>query len=168
MWQTNIAKINSSMPDRKRPLNILVAVDGSEASMRAADYAFDIANRGTGRCTLYLMHVIPPQMSLAHSSGYFGAVPPNFRKEIEEEANRWFNRILARPRIRKRDDLEIVEKVISTGASIVAEIANFAEGKHIDLIVTGATGKSGVRKLLLGSISTGLVTHSHCSIMVVR
>lgn len=166
MWQTNTAKINSSMPHRKRFLNILVAVDGSEASIRAADYAFDIANRGTGRCALYLMHVIPPQINLAHSSGYFGAVPPDFRKEIEEEAKGWFNKILTG--VRKRDDLEIIDKVISTGASIVAEIANFAEGKKIDLIIVGATGKSGVRKLLLGSISAGLVAHSSCSVMVIR
>jgi nucleotide-binding universal stress UspA family protein len=87
--------------------------------------------------------------------------------EIEEEAKEWFTRILARVR-RRRDNLCIIEKVISTGTSIVAEIDNFADRNHIDLIVVGAIGKSGLRRLLLGSVSTGLVAHSHCSVMMVR
>jgi nucleotide-binding universal stress UspA family protein len=146
--------------------NILVAVDGSDASIRAADYAFDIATKDISVCTLYLVHVIPPKIHLGHSSGYFGAVPPDFRREIEEEAKEWFTRILAK--VRKRDNLCIIEKVISTGTSIVAEIANFAERNHIDLIVAGAIGKSGLRRLLLGSVSIGLVAHSHCPVMIVR
>jgi nucleotide-binding universal stress UspA family protein len=71
---------------------ILVAIDGSEASMRAAKYAFDIATRSNSRCTLYLIHVVPPQVLMAHSSGYFGAVSPSYQKEVEEEAEEWFKR----------------------------------------------------------------------------
>lgn len=160
------ANIDYPMHGRIIPSKILVAVDGSEASIRAADYAFDIASKDIGTCTLYLVHVIPPQVHLTYSSGYFGVVPVDLRSEIEAEAKEWFNRILAK--VRRRDNLYIIEKVISTGASIVAEIANFADEKHIDLVVVGATGKSGLRKLLPGSVSSGLVTHSHCSVMIIR
>ena len=160
------ANIDYPMHGRIIPSKIVVAVDGSEGSRRAAAYAFDIAGKDIGTCTLYLVHVIPPQVHLTYSSGYFGVVPPDLRRKIEEEAKKWFNRILAK--VRKRDNLYIIEKIISTGASIVAEIANFADEKHIDLIVVGATGKSGLRKLLLGSVSSGLVTHSHCSVMIIR
>ena len=73
---------------------ILVAVDGSEASIRAAKHAFDIAPRSNTRCTLYLIHIVPPQIFLAHSSG-FEAVSPSYQREIKEEAEAWFNRILA-------------------------------------------------------------------------
>jgi nucleotide-binding universal stress UspA family protein len=163
-----MCKANIDYPMHRRiiPSKILVAVDGSQGSRRAADYAFDIAGKDIGTCTLYLVHVIPPQVRLTYSSGYFGVVPTDVRNEIEEEAKEWFNRILAK--VRKRDNLYIIKKIISTGASIVAEIANFADEKHIDLIVVGATGKSGLRKLLLGSVSSGLVTHSHCSVMIIR
>jgi nucleotide-binding universal stress UspA family protein len=145
---------------------ILVAVDGSETSIRAAKHAFDIAGKSNSRCTLYLVHVVPPQILLAHSSGYFGAVSPSYQKGIEEEAKEWFKRISSK--VRKNDHLHIVKKVISTGASIVTEIASYADRKEIELIVIGAAGKSGIRRLLLGSVSAGVVTHSHCSVLVVR
>jgi nucleotide-binding universal stress UspA family protein len=64
--------------------------------------------------------------------------------------------------------VNIIKKVISSGASIVTELASYADKKQIELIVIGATGKSGLRRLLLGSISAGIVAHSHCSVLVVR
>ena len=145
---------------------ILVAMDGSEASMRAAKYAFGIATRSNIRCTLYLIHVVPPQLYTAHSSGYFGAVSPGYQKEVEEEAEQWFRRILSG--IIRNDNVNIIKKVISSGTSIVTELASYADKKQVELIVTGATGKSGLRRLLLGSISSGIVAHSHCSVLVVR
>lgn len=147
-------------------LKILVAVDGSEASIRAATHAFDIATRSNTRCTLYLIHIVPPQVVLAHSSGYFGAVSPSYQKEIKGEAEGWFKRILAG--VVMSDRVHISKKVISTGASIVAEIASYADKKKVQLIVIGATGKSGLRRLLLGSVSAGVVAHSSCSVLVVR
>jgi nucleotide-binding universal stress UspA family protein len=51
---------------------------------------------------------------------------------------------------------------------VVTEVTSYANKKEIELIVIGATGKSGLRRLLLGSVSGGVVTHSHCSVLVVR
>ena len=146
---------------------ILVAVDGSEASMRAATHAFDIATRSNIQCALYLIHIVPPQIFLGHSSGYFGAVSPRYQEEIKEEAEEWFDRVSSKGR-RKNDHVRIINKVISTGASIVTEIVSYADKNEIELIVIGATGKSGLKRLLLGSISSGVIAHAHCSVLVVR
>ena len=146
---------------------ILVAVDGSEASMRAATHAFDIATRSNIQCALYLVHIVPPQIFLGHSSGYFGAVSPRYQEEIKEEAEEWFDRVSSKGR-RKNDHVRIINKVISTGASIVTEIVSYADKNEIELIVIGATGKSGLKRLLLGSISSGVIAHAHCSVLVVR
>ena len=89
-----------------------------------------------------------------------------YQKEIKEEAEEWFKRISSK--VRKSGQVRIIKKVISTGASVVTEIASYADRKEIELIVIGATGKSGIRRLLLGSVSTGVVAHSHCSVLVVR
>jgi nucleotide-binding universal stress UspA family protein len=162
-----VESFNTNLMHKAKELSkVLVAVDGSEVSIRAAKHAFDIANRSNIQCALYLVHIIPPQISLAHSSGYFGAVSPSYQEEIKEEAEKWFKIISSK--VRKSDHVCVINKVISTGASVVTEIASYADKKEIELIVIGATGKSGLRRLLLGSISGGVVAHSHCSVLVVR
>jgi hypothetical protein len=45
---------------------------------------------------LYFLHVIPPKMPAAQSSGYFGAVPIDYQKEIRQKAYEWFDRISAK------------------------------------------------------------------------
>jgi len=154
------------LSSKKGLKKILVAIDGSEASIHAANFASDIAARGDSCCTLYFLHIIPPKMPAAQSSGYFGAVPMDYQKEIRQKAYEWFDRISAK--VPKKDHIHMIKKVISTGTSIVAEITNYADGNQIELVVVGATGKSGLRRLLLGSVSGGLVAHSNCSVLVVR
>ncbi len=39
---------------------------------------------------------------------------------------------------------------------------------YIDLIVIGTRGRSGFKKLLLGSIASSVVTYAHCPVMVVK
>ncbi len=47
-------------------------------------------------------------------------------------------------------------------------IVDYAERENIDLIVVGSRGLSGFKKLLLGSIASGVVTYAHCPVMVVK
>ena len=44
----------------------------------------------------------------------------------------------------------------------------FADKEKMDLIVLGTRGRTGFKKLLLGSVAEGVVNHSSCPIMVVR
>ena len=48
-------------------------------------------------------------------------------------------------------------------AEIYAEVA-----EKIDLIVMGTRGMGGFKKMLLGSVSSGVVTHAQCTVLVVR
>jgi nucleotide-binding universal stress UspA family protein len=152
----------------KVPSNILVAIDGSEGSMRAAKYALDIVVRSKSKCTLHIVHIVPPKVPFSHSSGYFGAIPVSYQEEMKEEAEKWFNSILSTSKLRIGNQVHIIKNVISTGASVVKEIANYADGNKIELIVVGARGTSGLRRLLLGSVSANLVAQSSCSVLVVR
>jgi nucleotide-binding universal stress UspA family protein len=43
-----------------------------------------------------------------------------------------------------------------------------AEGEKTDLIVLGSHGRSGLAKLLIGSVASHVVTHAHCSVLVVK
>jgi nucleotide-binding universal stress UspA family protein len=53
-------------------------------------------------------------------------------------------------------------------ASSVGGIVGFAEKENIDLIVIGTRGRSGFKKLLLGSVASGVVNYAHCPVMVVK
>jgi nucleotide-binding universal stress UspA family protein len=44
----------------------------------------------------------------------------------------------------------------------------YAEEHKIDLIVIGTKGRSGIKKMLLGSTASGVVTYAHCPVMVVK
>ena len=70
---------------------ILVAIDGSEKSMDAADFAISIATIHNSE--LILIHVIPQEVKFGHVSGIFGAVPPKLKEKVEQEAKRWFDKI---------------------------------------------------------------------------
>jgi nucleotide-binding universal stress UspA family protein len=49
-----------------------------------------------------------------------------------------------------------------------SEIVTLAEREKVDLIMVGSHGKSNTDRLLIGSVSTFVVTHSTASTMVVR
>jgi|SRR6516225_5455528 len=47
-------------------------------------------------------------------------------------------------------------------------LLRLVEDERIDLIVLGSHGRTGLAKLLLGSVSSHVVTHAHCSVLVVK
>jgi dihydrodipicolinate reductase len=52
--------------------------------------------------------------------------------------------------------------VIIGTPSVVKEIVEYAENNKVDMIVIGSRGMTGFKKLLLGNVSSGVVTYSHC------
>jgi nucleotide-binding universal stress UspA family protein len=52
--------------------------------------------------------------------------------------------------------------------SVVGGIVDFADEENIDLIVVGTKGRSGLKKLLLGSVASGIVKYAHCPVMISR
>jgi nucleotide-binding universal stress UspA family protein len=49
-----------------------------------------------------------------------------------------------------------------------AALEEVARREHAELIVVGSHGRSGITKLLLGSVATHIVTHAPCSVLVVK
>ena len=47
-------------------------------------------------------------------------------------------------------------------------IVEYADRHKTDLIVIGTKGLSGIKKMLLGSTASGVVTYAHCPVMVVK
>jgi nucleotide-binding universal stress UspA family protein len=45
---------------------------------------------------------------------------------------------------------------------------NYAEEEKVDLITIGTRGRTGIIRMLLGSVASAVVTYAHCPVMVVK
>src|SRR5215831_17576308 len=64
--------------------------------------------------------------------------------------------------------IQLKTQVVVSPISVTGSIVHLAERENIDLIIVGTRGRSGFKRLLLGSTASGIVIHAHCPVMVVR
>ena len=147
---------------------ILVPIDGSEPSFHAARIANNIAKRFNSEIIFLYVVVSPSKYEYANLTGL--VTPKQIDMIIQnakEEAKDWFNRI--EDMVKKENpNIKLSTKVILTGVAVYGEIIQHAEKESIDLIVIGTRGRSGVKKLLLGSTASGVVTYAHCPVLVTK
>src|SRR5919112_173416 len=125
---------------------ILVTIDGSRQSMKAVDYAINIAQKYDSE--LIALHVLYSQIGFAfYSETATGLVTPNSINELIEQAKK---------------------EAVITAISVVEAIISYSEKENIDLIVIGSRGRSAFRKLILGSAASGVMTFAHCPVMVIK
>ena len=68
----------------------------------------------------------------------------------------------------EKDGVKVRGEIVENVSSVVESIVDYAEEWKVDMIVVGTRGLTGFKKLLLGSVSTALVSHAPCSVLVVR
>ncbi|MEM4780589.1 MAG: universal stress protein [Halalkalicoccus sp.] len=145
---------------------ILLPVDGSEQSERAADHAIEVASKFDSR--LSVLHVVDDRGSGRAAT----AVSERSRNAPERQE-------MERRRKRAGDDLTagVVERAREAGVDaegIVLEgdpadvITDHATEEGIDLIVLGARGRSAVGKFLLGDTAGKVARHATTPVMLVR
>ena len=140
---------------------ILVAVDGSDQSLRAVDVGISLARQfGSKLIALYVVH-IPLGESLYPRSIWY----TDFIDDINKETSKWIADIQRRGREKR---IEIESKMKETAQSVPAEIVRCAKEDGIDLIVVGSRGRSELEKLFLGSVASGVLAHAPCPVLVVR
>jgi nucleotide-binding universal stress UspA family protein len=136
---------------------VLVAVDGSEYSMNAAEYAISITKEYGSQ--LIALHVTTSDVSTIAST-----FSPQM-EEIKKNAQEFFDKI--RRKVEANWDIPLRTELIAS-SSVVGGIIDFAEKENIDLIVVGTRGRSGLKRLLLGSVASGIVNYAHCPVMIVK
>jgi len=147
----------------------MAAIDGSKESMHAANCAIGVAKRYNA--TLVVLTVLPQELRYDYKIDQVDPEIPMTpvrgvvelsRMEIEDK---WFTGIKKNA---LASNVRIETEVVMEGKSVVSDIIEYSEKQSIDLIVIGTKGKTGLRRLLLGSVSQGVLTYAHCPVLLVR
>jgi nucleotide-binding universal stress UspA family protein len=142
---------------------ILVAIDGSHSSMEAAEYAIEMAKKdGAKIIALTVNRIALSSYGLATPGG---EIKSPKEKEIILESRKRFD-ILAQNAT--QNNVELKTELINSQMSVDGAIVEYAESEDVDLIIMGTTGRSGFKKLLLGSVASAVVTYSPCPVMIVK
>jgi len=139
--------------------NILVPYDATSFSNRAFQKALDIAKKDGSKITIFT--VIEGEYSAI--MGY-SKINPQVIKKQQSAAKKFIYKLESSA---KKSNVPISIK-IKQGVTIVKEIVNFAKSKKFDLIVMGSHGRTGLNKLILGSVANGVAQQAKCSVMVVK
>ncbi len=137
---------------------ILVAVDDSEPSLRAARLAADIAVRFGAKLTL--VHVVPPMPYALEGYGVDTAAIDDADRKAATAVLTKIGATLQEPGI------EIDHAVLwGPPAELLADLANAPD---VGMIVIGSRGRNGAARVLLGSTSDRLVHIAAKPVLVVR
>ena len=145
--------------------HILVGVDGSKESFRALSHAIVIANKFNG--SIDVMYSIPPRV-------YAELAEREVRIE-EPSGDVRFISMLQQEENHIRDLVE--ELATKVGMTIgfhtrvgdpVEAMIEYVASSGVDLIVVGSTGKGMADRLILGSVSTGIVHKSPVPVLVTK
>jgi nucleotide-binding universal stress UspA family protein len=141
---------------------ILVALDGSNPSFNASTYAIDFAKRYDAE--LIVLSIVSPIPYSQFEYANIGRM-----KEIEtiekEKSEQYIDKVKQKAIENK---VTVKTEVLIKYTSVVKEIVEYAENNKVDMIVIGSRGITGFKKLLLGSVANGVVTYSHCPVLVVK
>ena len=58
--------------------------------------------------------------------------------------------------------------IIEAETSAASTIVDYAESKNVDLLIIGSKGRTGLKKMLVGSTASAVVKYAHCPVLVVR
>ena len=149
------------VPAPREPFrSVLCAVDFSQDSARAFEYAASLARHGAGRLTL--LHVVEPM-----PVGYDPMVGPPFDiagYELRlEESGRAQLQKLAPDRVTAGCE---VETVLARGKAY-KEILRVAAERQADLIVLGVHGRNAFDRLVFGSTTEHIIRRARCPVLAV-
>jgi nucleotide-binding universal stress UspA family protein len=141
--------------------NILVATDGSPYSTAAVSEAIGIAKKN--KCKLTIIAVVPAELATP-TDIEFVATQRELIAEKEMHSA-------------EKNAKEVKEAAIKAGVEVQAfvmtgkpadAIIDIAKEKNADLIVVGSHGRTGLEKLLMGSVAERVIVLASCAVLVVR
>ena len=143
---------------------ILVPIDGSPVSQKAAEKAIELAERYNSK--LVFIYVVDTRGIYTYDVGGIISVPFNYPKITEEliQVKTKFLDIFV-------SSLEVddknVEKIVLHGEPS-DKILNYAKKEKLDLIVMGRRGFSAVKRFFVGSVTQRVISDAPCPVLIIN
>jgi nucleotide-binding universal stress UspA family protein len=142
-------------------MKIILAIDGSAPSRDALE---EVAHRPwPSPSTLRILSVIQPYTPPATEIVLASATLEQIRQRQAQDAEQLTRQASERTAVSGL----AVETEVREGDPRTA-IVDAADDWQADLIVVGSHGRTGVKRLVMGSVAQAVVAHAHCSVEVVR
>lgn len=139
---------------------ILVPVDGSSFSDRALKKAMEIAQQNNAEI------VILTCLRKEDVGAWYHNKAANRR--VINTAKKYAKQFLVKLEgVVRKKGITVTSSIVET-RSLTEGITKFANSKRADLIVMGSHGRTGFKKLLLGSVTSGVAQHAKQPVMIVK
>lgn len=161
------------MSDEKTFFKILIAIDGSQYSKKAAEFALDII-KGTRDKKVIVIGLTVLDLTKLGGTPFVSAGGSSDVKRIREkrkEAEQWLRDVeeMFNGAYSDKENLLFQTDILEDPTSKISPpILNYAERAKVNLIIAGTKGRTGFQKLLLGSVASDLAANAHCPVLVVR
>ncbi len=133
--------------------NILVATDGSRASMVATEKAISLAKL-CKETHLTLIHIVD-------------ALPESFKKlSFFQKESVAYEQLLRTKELLRKGDIPYSVEVIS--GDVIQEVIAFANSGHYDVLIIGSRGLTTLQQYVLGSVSYKVVKKVKIPIFIVK
>jgi nucleotide-binding universal stress UspA family protein len=146
---------------------ILVAIDGSEHSDRALNYALDLAEKYSAE--IMLLSVAQPLVATGPMFVTQPLMPPEstvmYVKGIETAHEKMLAEALKKAK-HSKPDLTISKMLINGRPA--DEIVKLANQEKFDLIVMGSRGMGRIKEFFLGSVSDRVADEANCPVLLVK
>ncbi len=140
---------------------IAVPYDGSSHSKHAFLMALNLAQKYKSKLVLVTC------IEKLNGSWFGQDLFPSYQKDVKKYKEKILQDMSKLQSISKKKKVPITTEIFVTD-SIVNQILSFTKSNKMDMIVMGSHGRTGIDKLILGSVANGVVQRSKISVLVIR
>ena len=140
--------------------NILVPFDLSSPSNQAFKVALDLAKKYEAKITL----ITCVEGDAWHHKFYDARADAALLKKQSKVAKQYMEKL---ENVAEKAGVKIKLQILKS-SSVVKDITTFAKSRKMDLIVMSSHGRTGLDKLILGSVANGVIQRTRCPVLLIK
>lgn len=142
---------------------ILLCSDASETALNAAKTCAELAKKLESEVIVLNVYtpvpVFAPNVTTVDAGLLVDALTPNI-EDVQKHVELRTGQVL--------DEFGVAYRSVREVGNVADAIVKAADAEKVDLIVLGSHEMGGFERLLMGSVSDGVLHHAHCPVLVVR